>query len=133
MSAGMVLVFGSTVEGLLRSFARRTGTGQALRLAITALVRTGTVVVLLHGWVLMWVTRHGVEDNAAKFALALALSWLAGLALLATPLSKPFTGAPPLAPVHRLRRMEPPHPVTSALPRTTTALGEDTPTEQGSI
>lgn len=85
MSAGMVLVFGSTVERLLRSFARRTGTGQALRRAITALVRTGTVVVLLHGWVLMWVTRHGVEDNAAKFALALALSWLAGLALLATP------------------------------------------------
>ena len=122
MSAGMVLVFGSTVEGLLRSFARRTGTGQALRRAITALVRTGTVVVLLHGWVLMWVTRHGVEDNAAKFALALALSWLAGLALLATPLSKPFTGARRRwHPVHRLRRVEPPHPVTSALPRVTTA------------
>ena len=122
MSAGMVLVFGSTVEGLLRSFARRTGTGQALRRAITALVRTGTVVVLLHGWVLMWVTRHGVEDNAAKFALALALSWLAGLALLATPLSKPFTGARRRwHPVHRLRHVEPPHPVTSALPRVPTA------------
>ena len=115
-------MFGSTVEGLLRSFARRTGTGQALRRVITALVRTGTVVVLLHGWVLMWVTRHGVEDNAVKFALALALSWLAGLALLATPLSKPFTGARRRwHPVHRLRRVEPPHPVTSALPRVTTA------------
>ena len=91
----------------------------ALRRAITALVRTGTVVVLLHGWVLMWVTRHGVEDNAAKFALALALSWLAGLALLATPLSKPFTGARRRwHPVHRLRRVEPPHPVTTASERT---------------
>ena len=60
--------------------------------------------------------------NAAKFALALALSWLAGLALLATPLSKPFTGARRRwHPVHRLRHVEPPHPVTSALPRVPTA------------
>ena len=56
------------------------------------------------------------------FALALALSWLAGLALLATPLSKPFTGARRRwHPVHRLRHVEPPHPVTSALPRVPTA------------
>ena len=118
MSAGMVLVFGAAVEGILRGFARRTGTGEALRRVITALVRTGTVVVLLHGWVLMWVMRRGVEDNLTKFVLALGVSWLVGLALLATPLSKPLTGARRRwFPLHRLRGQEPPHPPTSTLPR----------------
>lgn len=118
MSAGMVLVFGAAVERILREFARRTGSGQALRRVITALVRTGTVVVLLHGWVLMWVMRQGVEDNLLKFVLALGISWLVGLALLATPLSKPLTGARRRwFPLHRLRGEEPPHPPTSALPR----------------
>ncbi|MFL0421049.1 acyltransferase family protein [Micrococcus luteus] len=122
MSAGMVLVFGSTVEGLLRAFARRTGTGEALRRAITALVRTGTVVVLLHGGVLLWIMRLGVEDNGAKFALALGLSWLTGLALLATPVSQAFTGAPRRwYPLHRVRGLEPPSSITSAPPRATTA------------
>lgn len=122
MAAGMVLVFGTVVERALRSLARLTGSGKALRRTITALVRTGTVVVLLHGWVLMEVMRLGAEDNLTKFVLALGVSWLVGLALLATPLAKPFTGARRRwFPLHRLRGVEPPHPATSALPRVTTA------------
>ena len=102
MSAGMVLVFGAFVERQLRTVARRTGTGQALRSGITALTRTGTVVVLLHGLVLMELMRLGVEANPVKFAVALGLSWAVGLALLATPLSRPLAGVPqqwhPLSP-----------------------------------
>ena len=102
MSAGMVLVFGTFVERQLRTLARRTGTGHALRSGITALTRTGTVVVLLHGLVLMEVMRLGVEDDLVKFTVALGLSWAVGLALLATPLSRPLAGVPqqwhPLSP-----------------------------------
>ncbi|EGD7391317.1 acyltransferase, partial [Shigella flexneri] len=95
MAAGMVLVFSTFVERQLRTLARRTGTGRALRSSITALTRTGTVVVvLLHGLVLMELMRLGVEDNLAKFTVALGLSWAVGLALLATPLSRALTGVP---------------------------------------
>ena len=69
----------------------------------TVLVTTiGTVVVLLHGLVLMELMRLGVEANPVKFAVALGLSWAVGLALLATPLSRPLAGVPqqwhPLSP-----------------------------------
>lgn len=94
MAAGMVLVFSTFVERQLRTLARRTGTGRALRSSTTALTRTGTVVVLLHGLVLMELMRLGVEDNLAKFTVTLGLSWAVGLALLATPLSRALTGVP---------------------------------------
>ena len=94
MAAGMVLVFSTFVEHQLRTLARRTGTGRALRSSTTALTRTGTVVVLLHGLVLMELMRLGVEDNLAKFTVTLGLSWAVGLALLATPLSRALTGVP---------------------------------------
>ena len=65
-------------------------------------IAVGTVVVLLHGLVLMELMRVGVEDNLLKFLLALGLSWAVGLALLATPLSRPLAGVPqqwhPLSP-----------------------------------
>ncbi|MGC5049619.1 acyltransferase family protein [Micrococcus porci] len=94
MAAGMVLVFGAFVERRLRAFARATGTGRTIRAGITALTRTGTVVVLLHGLVLMEAMRVGIEDNLMKFVVALTVSWAVGLALLATPLARPLAGVP---------------------------------------
>ena len=50
----------------------------------------------------MEIMRLGVEDNLVKFTVALGLSWAVGLALLATPLSRPLAGVPqqwhPLSP-----------------------------------
>lgn len=103
MAAGMVLVFSSTVDRFLNALARATGLGRALRRAIFVLVRTSTVVVLLHGWVLMQAMRVGIEDNLTKFVLALGVSWAVGLVLLATPLSRLLTGVPQQW--HPLRRL----------------------------
>lgn len=94
MAAGAVLVFGSFVDRLLRLLAERTGTGRVVRTAISALVRTGTVVVLVHGEVLMELMELGVTDPFPKFVCTLLLSWAIGLVLLSTPLSRLLTGVP---------------------------------------
>lgn len=94
MASGAVLVFGSFVNRLLRLLAERTGAGRAVRSTISALVRTGTVVVLVHGEVLMELMDLGVTDPFPKFVCTLLLSWAIGLVLLATPLSRLLTGVP---------------------------------------
>lgn len=94
MASGAVLVFGSFVNRLLRLLAERTGAGRAVRSTISALVRTGTVVVLVHGEVLMELMDLGVTDPFPKFVCTLLISWAIGLVLLATPLSRLLTGVP---------------------------------------
>jgi fucose 4-O-acetylase-like acetyltransferase len=84
MAAGLVLVFGTVVERLVRGAAP----------AVNALVRTGTVVVLFHGWLLQTLVDHDVLDDAAKFALCLVISWAVGLLINATPLSPWLSGVP---------------------------------------
>lgn len=102
MASGAVLVFGSFVNRLLRLLAERTGAGRAVRSTISALVRTGTVVVLVHGEVLMELMDLGVTDPFPKFVCTLLISWAIGLVLLATPLSRLLTGVP--RQFHPLRR-----------------------------
>jgi fucose 4-O-acetylase-like acetyltransferase len=94
MAAGAVLVFGSFVNRLLRILSERTGAGRAIRRGISALVRTGTAVVLVHGAVLMELIDLGVTDPFTKWVLTLLISWAIGLILLATPLSRLLTGVP---------------------------------------
>ena len=94
MAAGAVLVFGSFVNRLLRILAERTGAGRAVRSTISALVRTGTVVVLVHGAVLMELMDLGVTEPFPKFVWTLLISWSIGLVLLSTPASRLLTGVP---------------------------------------
>ncbi|GEM_PF-597950 len=102
MASGAVLVFGSFVNRLLRLLAQRTGAGRAVRATISALVRTGTVVVLVHGAVLMELMGLGVREPFEKFVWTLLLSWTVGLVLLSTPMSRLLTGVP--RQFHPLRR-----------------------------
>lgn len=111
MAAGAVLVFGSLVDRLLRLFAETTGAGRAVRGTISALVRTGTVVVLVHGEVLMELMDAGVTDPFPKFVCTLLLSWAIGLLLLSTPLSRLLTGVP--RQFHPFRRRLARGPVTA--------------------
>jgi fucose 4-O-acetylase-like acetyltransferase len=84
MAAGLVLVFGTVVERFVRAAAP----------AVNALVRTGTVVVLFHGWLLQTLMDHGVLDDGLKFVLCLLISWAVGLLINATPLSPWLSGVP---------------------------------------
>lgn len=84
MAAGLVLVFGTVVDRFTRDAAP----------AVNALVRTGTVVVLFHGWLLETLVDQGVLDDGAKFVLALLISWTVGLVINATPLSPWLAGVP---------------------------------------
>lgn len=111
MASGAVLVFGSFVNRLLRLLAERTGAGRAVRSTISALVRTGTVVVLVHGEVLMELMDLGVTDPFPKFVCTLLISWAIGLVLLATPLSRLLTGVP--RQFHPFRRRVSPGPAST--------------------
>jgi fucose 4-O-acetylase-like acetyltransferase len=84
MAGGLVIIFGTVVERFTRSAAP----------AVNALVRTGTVVVLFHGWLLQTLVDLGVVDDGAKFVLCLVVSWSVGLLLNATPLSPWLSGVP---------------------------------------
>lgn len=83
-AAGFVLVFGTVVDRLARSATR----------PVNALVRTGTVVVLFHGWLLQTLVDFGILADGAKFTLTVLISWAVGLALNATPLSPWLSGVP---------------------------------------
>ncbi|WMY79689.1 acyltransferase [Citricoccus sp. I39-566] len=83
-AAGFVLVFGTVVNRLAQGAAR----------PVNALVRTGTVVVLFHGWLLQTLVDVGILDDGAKFVLTVLISWAVGLALNATPLAPWLSGVP---------------------------------------
>ncbi|VXB07278.1 acyltransferase family protein [Citricoccus sp. K5] len=83
-AAGFVLVFSTVVNRLVTGAAR----------PVNALVRTGTVVVLFHGWLLQTLVDLGILDDGAKFALTVLISWAVGLAINATPLSPWLSGVP---------------------------------------
>ncbi|WP_413543320.1 acyltransferase family protein [Citricoccus nitrophenolicus] len=83
-AAGFVLIFSTVVDRLVRGAAR----------PVNALVRTGTVVVLFHGWLLQTLVDLGILADGAKFALTVLISWAVGLAINATPLSPWLSGAP---------------------------------------
>ncbi len=106
IACGMVLIFGSTVNEALTWLAVRTGAGRAIRAVVSALVRTGTVVVLVHGYVLMELMNAGGHEPLARFLIALGVSWAVGVVLLATPASQLLTGVPrqfgaPVSPARR--------------------------------
>lgn len=84
MAAGMVLIFSTVVERVVRPAAR----------PVTALVRTGTVVVLLHGWLLETLVRNGILEDAEKFWLALLISWAVGLVIVYSPAAPWLAGVP---------------------------------------
>ncbi|QCU78616.1 acyltransferase [Citricoccus sp. SGAir0253] len=84
MAAGFVLVSSTVVERLTRGASR----------AVNAVVRTGTVVVLFHGWLLQTLVDLDVLDDAAKFVLTLLISWAVGILLNATPLAPVLSGTP---------------------------------------
>lgn len=92
MASGMLLVFGTWVNAAVQ-FARP---------AISAVVRTGTVVVLVHGWVIIKLSQWEVEGNFLRFALTVLISWGIGLIINATPLSPWLSGVP--APDRQKRR-----------------------------
>ena len=84
MAAGLVLIFGTVVERITRGVSP----------AVNAVVRTGTVVVLFHGWLLQTLVDVGILDDTAKFVLCLLISWGVGLLINATPLSPWLAGVP---------------------------------------
>lgn len=83
-AAGLVLVFGTVVDRLVRGSGR----------PVNALVRTGTVVVLFHGWLLQTLVDVGILADHWKFVLTVLISWAVGLAINATPLSPWLAGVP---------------------------------------
>ncbi|MGM7669367.1 acyltransferase family protein [Microbacterium sp. A93] len=83
-AAGFVLIFGTVVDRLVQGGSR----------PVNALVRTGTVVVLFHGWLLQTLVDVGILADGAKFALTVLISWAVGLAINATPLSPWLSGVP---------------------------------------
>ncbi|MDO5633338.1 MAG: acyltransferase [Micrococcus sp.] len=118
IAAGMVLVFSAAVNRGFQMLAERTGAGRAIRFTISTLVRTGTVVVLAHGQILMEIMDAGILEARDKFVLTLLISWGVGVLLLATPVSRLLTGVPQQ--FFLFRRRPAAHaqdrPVTRALP-----------------
>ncbi|WFP17445.1 acyltransferase family protein [Citricoccus muralis] len=84
MATGMLLIFGTWVNMAL---------GWA-RPAVNALVRTGTVVVLAHGYIIIKLAQFNVDENFSRFALTVLISWALGLLINATPLSPLLSGVP---------------------------------------
>ncbi|MFC7403008.1 acyltransferase family protein [Citricoccus sp. GCM10030269] len=83
-AAGFVLIFSTVVNRLVQGMTR----------PVNALVRTGTVVVLFHGWLLATLVDEGVTQDGAKFVLTVLISWAVGLAINASPLSPWLSGVP---------------------------------------
>jgi fucose 4-O-acetylase-like acetyltransferase len=83
-AAGFVLVFSTVVDRIVRNVSR----------PVQALVRTGTVVVLFHGWMLQTLVDHEILNDGSKFVLTVLASWAVGLAINATPLSPWLAGVP---------------------------------------
>lgn len=84
MAAGMVLLFSTVVNRVTRG----------ARKVITPLVRTGTVVVLFHGWLLVTLVHQGVTDDYLRFTITLPLSWAVGLIIIYSPLAPWLAGVP---------------------------------------
>lgn len=84
MVCGMVMIFGTWVNALV----------QPARPVIQQLVRTGTVVVLAHGWLIMEFARLGVDNLHQRFILTVLTSWALGLLIIYSPLSRPLAGVP---------------------------------------
>ncbi|HRO93966.1 acyltransferase family protein [Citricoccus sp.] len=83
-AAGLVLIFSTVVDRIVRGLSR----------PVSAVVRTGTVVVLFHGWALETLVNVGILHDGAKLVLTVLISWAVGMAINATPLSPVLAGVP---------------------------------------
>lgn len=89
MAAGLVMIFGTLVERWSRG----------LRNPVNAIVRTGTVVVLFHGWVLgalpsPEITGSDIINDILQWLMVLVVSWGVGLWINATRFSPLLAGVP---------------------------------------
>ena len=100
MAAGMVLLFGTLVDRVVRP----------ARALVTPLVRTGTVVVLFHGWLLETLVHQGILEDLQKFWITLLVSWAVGLLIVFSPLAPWLAGVPEPAWMDRWRAKEPSAP-----------------------
>ncbi|GAA4835765.1 acyltransferase family protein [Garicola koreensis] len=94
---GLVLIFGTWVDSVLRAVPRAGRT-------VSALVSTGTLVVFLHPYVL-FLARDAVPNPPVLILIALLLCWALGLLVNRTRLSPYLTGLP-----------RPPKPSSAAAP-----------------
>ncbi|WP_091696792.1 acyltransferase family protein [Micrococcus terreus] len=83
-AAGLVLIFSTVVDRITRVPSR----------PVNAVVRTGTVVVLFHGWLLETLVNVGILHDGAKLVLTVLISWALGMVINATPLSPALAGVP---------------------------------------
>lgn len=100
MAAGMVLLFSTVVDRVTRPVAA----------LVTPLVRTGTVVVLFHGWLLETLVHQGILEDDHKFWITLLTSWAVGLVIVFSPLAPWLAGVPAPRWMDRWRGRQPSAP-----------------------